>query len=392
MKTPGSFTEKFNGTLNEPTTSIFLGSMPKKPRDGKTPRMLARKGKNDAKAQNTDALKTQTPAPAPAGLETLLNTETLTLLTEDPPLPDEASREAAPMRIPAYDALIQQIQRALLALGFDMGCHGDDGLNGVWTGHAMREYEMFYGAPDPASKASSVLAQIENTAKQTVAESAVFGTASEVVAALRLAARATGVKFGYLMELADFKSGFDPSYREGGRAGLFGWDDGAWLDMIARFGERYGLPMYASQIERATDEAGNETCKIANPIVMRQVLALRLNPRLSALMAAEEAAENIMKLTIDTENRLSRAEMALAHLFGLEESMRFLDTMRKKPYQTAETLFEEQAARFPTLFNTPGGQPLPMAQVFGEVSELFSTGRFELEDVDQHEDADMIPA
>ena len=57
-----------------------------------------------------------------------------------------------------------------------------------------------------------------------------------------------------------------------------------------------------------------------------EVLALRLNPRLSTLMAAETIKRNVQILSSKTGHEPGRTELYLAHYLGPDGAVKFLKT------------------------------------------------------------------
>jgi len=108
--------------------------------------------------------------------------------------------------------------------------------------------------------------------------------ASPVHAAIASAASATGVDFRYLLAQARLESGLDPHARArtSSAAGLYQFTGQTWLNTLARHGADHGL-----------DWAGNAVGNAAgNPALRNQLLALRHDPQLSALMAGDLANDN----------------------------------------------------------------------------------------------------
>jgi hypothetical protein len=111
-----------------------------------------------------------------------------------------------------------------------------------------------------------------------------------IVRSIRQASHGSGTDFGLLMAEAQQESGFRPDAKaaRGSAAGMFQFIDSTWLDMVRRFGARYGLGTMAQQI--GTDAAGKPT--VSDPATRQRILALRNDPNISASLAGEFAQMN----------------------------------------------------------------------------------------------------
>jgi len=98
--------------------------------------------------------------------------------------------------------------------------------------------------------------------------------------AIAEAAQATGIDFNYLLAQAQLESGLNPNARSGSSSasGLYQFLGGTWLDTLKKHGAEHGLGWAA---EAASD-----------PSRRAEVMALRYDPQVSALMAAELAGDN----------------------------------------------------------------------------------------------------
>jgi soluble lytic murein transglycosylase-like protein len=93
-----------------------------------------------------------------------------------------------------------------------------------------------------------------------------------VTSAIQQASLKTGVNFAYLMEKAAAESSFDSDAgsRTSSAKGLYQFIGSTWLQMIDRYGDKYGLDKYADAIDR--------NGKVRDPAMRKEILALRDNP------------------------------------------------------------------------------------------------------------------
>jgi hypothetical protein len=167
--------------------------------------------------------------------------------------------------------------------------------------------------------------------------------------AIARAAQATGVDFNYLLAQARMESGLNPAARAAtsSAAGLYQFTGSTWLSMLDKHGAAYGLPGMSD-----------------NSVARGQLLALRADPELSALMAGELAGDNREYLTGQLGREPDHTELYLAHFLGAEGAGRFLGALATNPGQSAAALLPKAAAANRAIFFGSGG-----ARSVGEVMD-----------------------
>lgn len=160
-----------------------------------------------------------------------------------------------------------------------------------------------------------------------------------------LAARTTGVPVNYLQRLIGHESGGDPRAKSSTSTatGHAQFIEQTWLEMVHRYGERYGVGDLASQIrvERGRYKTPNNT-------VLQQVLELRTNPRWAALMAGHYAQENAAALSGRLHRRVTEGEVYLAHFAGPDKAALLIQAAARGTQGRQETgvsIVGEEAAR-----------------------------------------------
>ena len=183
----------------------------------------------------------------------------------------------------------------------------------------------------------------------TIAASPVPRPAPDVRGAIARAAAATGTDFSYLMAQARLESGLNPQARAAtsSATGLYQFTGQTWLSMLDKHGAAYGLPGGSDAASRG------------------QLLALRSDPELSALMAGELANDNRDFLSGILGRDPDPSELYLAHFLGAEGAGRFLGALGSNPAQSAAALLPKAAAANRGVFFGAGG-----ARSVGEVMEL----------------------
>ena len=161
------------------------------------------------------------------------------------------------------------------------------------------------------------------------------GASENVRAAVQLASAETGVSFSYLMAKAAVESGYRTTVKAptSSATGLYQFIERTWLGMVKEHGAKYGLEDYAAKLE-----AGKVDGK-----TRREILKLREDPTLSALMAAEYARGNKESLQKSVGGEISDTELYLAHFLGAGGAKRFLSAMRRNPNQIAAQVMPEAA-------------------------------------------------
>jgi len=276
---------------------------------------------------------------------------------------------------------LHALQASLMALGFDLGISKPDGEPGIKTRQALQEFRQFY-LPDSDAQDDVVTeplaALILSSADLARADAARFNIGSDVLAAIRLGSIRTGVDFSFLMELARVESSFNPAARapKSTATGLFQFMDYSWIEAIRKYGANYGLKDYATRVKLIDDGEQGQPSMTYDPLQL-EVLALRLNPRLSTLLAAENIKRNKRNLSSRLRRKLGRTDLYLSHFFGLSGAVKFLETLNEKPASTAGELFPKAvAARNRDIFQSWQKQPRTVAEVYQWFDSKFNTTHY----------------
>ena len=170
----------------------------------------------------------------------------------------------------------------------------------------------------------------------------------DVHAAIAQAADATGVDFDYLLAQARLESGLNPSARAptSSARGLYQFTGSTWLRTLDRHGADHGLDWASAAIADGS---------VRDPATRSQLLALRNDPQISALMAGELANDNRDYLTGVLGRTPDSAELYLAHFLGSEGAGRFLSALAADPSQSAAALLPKAAAANRSIFFDAAG-------------------------------------
>ena len=186
-----------------------------------------------------------------------------------------------------------------------------------------------------------------------------------VLSAVHEASQRTGVDFAYMMAKAATESGFNPTVRAAtsNATGLYQFIDSTWLHMVREHGREYGIGAYARHVQ---DGPGGRPT-VSDPAMRQEILNLRNDPRLSALMAAEYALANRAHLESTVGGQVGPTEMYLGHFLGAHGASRFLNELQRNPQQTGAALFPAAAAANRPVFYDNGGR----ARSLSEMHALF---------------------
>ena len=157
---------------------------------------------------------------------------------------------------------------------------------------------------------------------------------------------------------------------------MFQFKDAAWLEAIRTFGANYGLSDDVIQVP-LIDDKGDEPPPIVNDPLQQEVLAMRLNPRLSTLMMTENIKRNLRDLSQIPGWEPGRTDLYLGHYFGADGAVVFLKALDEEPAAIAAEIFPEWAAQNPSVFQNRQQQSRSVAQVYQWLDRKFNTARYD---------------
>ena len=180
-----------------------------------------------------------------------------------------------------------------------------------------------------------------------------LGTKERVTDAIKAASQATGTSFDYLLKTAVRESALDPkaAAATSSARGLFQFIDTTWLQTVKEDGPAFGLRNEANAIERSSDGQ----YFVRDPKVRAQILKLRENPEIAAVMAGAFSQRNAAEIQTVLGRRPTAGELYIAHFLGANGAKRFLSMRMANPEASAAAAFPDAARANRSIFYGPNG-------------------------------------
>lgn len=223
------------------------------------------------------------------------------------------------------------------------------------------------------ARQAEAAAQVANQAAAQAANQAAKAARgpANVEAAVRNASTRTGVDFSYLMEKAAVESGFrtDVKSSSSSATGLYQFIDSTWLTTLRDHGADHGLGKYADAIQTR----GDGRAYVADPALKREILDLRKDPTVSALMAAEFTRDNKEYLEDTVQGKIGSTELYMAHFLGAGGAAKFLNAMKDNPNRAAKELFPDAAAANKAVFTDKDtGKAKSLKEIYDRFASKFA--------------------
>ncbi len=193
-----------------------------------------------------------------------------------------------------------------------------------------------------------------------------------ITRALKNASTATGTDFDYLLKTAIRESSLKPSAKAttSSAAGLFQFIEQTWLGTLKAAGPKYGLQSVSNAISR--DARGRYF--VSDPAKRSAILALRFDPKLSALMAGEFTRSNARTLEARTGRPPSQGELYIGHFLGAAKAARLINTARYAPATNASLAFPKAAKANRAIFYDKNGKARSVAEVYRQLTRRHDRG------------------
>jgi len=198
-------------------------------------------------------------------------------------------------------------------------------------------------------------------AAQSSLSSMASAGADRVVAALQQAAAATGSDFHYLLGTAMRESSLKPNAQSSSSSatGLFQFIDQTWLGLVKEHGAQHGLGEFAAAITKQPDGRYR-----ANTDAKENILALRKNPEICALMAGEYAKTTQGTLRAGLGREVCGGELYAAHFLGPDAALKLIKLAASDPGASAVAQFPQAASANKSVFLHADGTPKTVREVY----------------------------
>jgi hypothetical protein len=198
-----------------------------------------------------------------------------------------------------------------------------------------------------------------------------------VTGAIRQASQATGTSFSYLLATAQVESGLNPhaGASTSSARGLFQFVEQTWLGTLKQSGAALGYGRYADAISRTA--SGHYEVK--DPAMRSEILKLRNNPDVNAVMAGAFTKANANYLAEKLGREPSEGELYIAHFLGAGGAARLISQAASNPNATAATAFGNAAQANPSIFyDRKTGAARTVAQVRNVLTARYDVARSDL--------------
>ncbi len=203
-----------------------------------------------------------------------------------------------------------------------------------------------------------------------LASSVSFNNSIRFQAAFEEASRTTGTDFEFLLNTAKRESNFNASAKAptSSASGLFQFVEQTWLETMKQSGPELGLGNVASQISQAGDKY-----YVRDPDVRQQILDMRNDPKVAALMAGAYAQSNREQLSEQLNRTPSQGELYAAHFLGAQGSGKLITLAEKAPDTTAAAVFPAQAEANRNIFYDRQGNARSVSEVYDNLVSTASS-------------------
>lgn len=187
-------------------------------------------------------------------------------------------------------------------------------------------------------------------------------SAGRVQSAIQLASSKTGVDFDYLLGQAKIESGLNTRARSGtsSATGLYQFVEQSWLAVVKKHGAEHGLGWAADSI----GQTASGRFAVNDGATRSAILALRNDPDVASLMAAEHASDNKSVLEGSLGRDANGTDLYMAHFLGIGGAKKFLSAMASNPGASAASLFPQAAGANRSIFYASNGQPRSLSAIY----------------------------
>lgn len=183
------------------------------------------------------------------------------------------------------------------------------------------------------------------------------------------ASQTTGLPFDYFMTTAMRESSLDvnAAATTSSARGPFQFIEQTWLGMVHQHGSALGLDEEAASVQRHA----NGRFSVSDPQTRSELLAMRHDPELSAVMSGLYLQGNASDLEAALGRQITVGEGYVAHVFGPSGASRLISLAEQQPNRVAADVFPTQAQANRGLFYDRSGSPVSLRQLYDRLVEGF---------------------
>lgn len=170
--------------------------------------------------------------------------------------------------------------------------------------------------------------------------------------AIKKASVATGTDFSYLLTTAARESNFQTQAKAktSSAAGLFQFIENTWLQTVKEEGGRFGLEKYSPHIFKTS----SGRYYVPNRETRSEILKLRHNPEISAMMAGAFTQQNAEYVGSRLGREPNQGELYIAHFLGPAGATKLISMAERRPSAAADAQFPKAAAANRGVFYSHG--------------------------------------
>ena len=206
--------------------------------------------------------------------------------------------------------------------------------------------------------------------------------APQISGAISKAAESTGISFQYLLTTARIESSLNPQAQAATSSakGLYQFIDQTWLATVKQDGAALGMGQYADAITRTS----SGRYEVADPAMRAEILKLRTDPAMSAMMAGALARANAAHLRSATGKVPTEGELYAAHFLGPDGAGRLINAVNSRGDANAAAMFPAAAAANRPIFYNRDGSARTVTEVYDRLTAKFDNTRLAVvENVDR---------
>lgn len=193
-----------------------------------------------------------------------------------------------------------------------------------------------------------------------------------VAKAIVQAARDADFPADYLMAIAEKESSFDcdADSDTSTALGCFQYIEQSWLSVIRRHGADFGLGDVARKIVDRKGRRGAVYLDIDDKELKEEVLDLRRDPYLSAVLTASDLQEARRNIEARLDIVMGDESLYLPHFVGEDAARTVLAAQTKRPQTSAKRILPTAARYNRAMFHGKGGYPLSVDQFVRRVENV----------------------